>query len=420
MDPKDQDTVPSSPNATGRIGFVIGSMLRGGTELHLLQLLPVLKSRGWNVSVFLIGRSGPVAAELQEFGIDIAPKNFVQMPDWLPVWLIRAIRLILLIPKFLLFAIKHRHGVIHFFLPEAVIIGGLLTFFWHPRLAMSRRGLITYRSRYPAPIIFVERFLQRRMALLLGNSNAVVKELLADGAPPDRVRLIYNGLTADRIDPSGVNRKKLRRDLKISQSDLVFIILANLHPYKGHMDLIRALGELKDAGRLSRDWTLLLIGRDIPFQGSEFQRSNTSYRTVLENESEILGISSHLKFLGERDNAPALLRCADIAVFPSHEEGFSNALLEQMAAGLGIVASDVGGNGEALDGGNAGIVVPSRDPSRLAKAIGDLIDDPEMSRSLGKAARARVLDQFQMDRCASNYEEAYRDLLGKRPVSETR
>ncbi|MBL4757456.1 MAG: glycosyltransferase [Rhizobiales bacterium] len=413
MNHKKRQVIAQSPKATGKVGFVIGSLMRGGAEMHLAQLLPVLKQRGWEVSVFLIGPTGPVANDLQKAGIKIAPKQSVRVPPWLPVWLRRVTRFTLLSPKFLFFAWHQRRGIIHFFLPEAFIIGGMLTFSWHRRLIMSRRGMTTYRSKYPSPVIAIERFLQHRMKLLLGNSARVVDELLSDGVPKERVRLIYNGLALDRLDPPGAIREKLRDELGISQTELVLVTLANLHPYKGHADLIKALGKLKSAGRLPADWTLLLIGRNISLLGTELlTTSSNNYQSRLESMCEKLDLQSHVKFLGERADAPTLLRCADIGVFPSHEEGFSNALIEQMAAGLAIVASDVGGNAEALDEGRAGIIVPPKEPTALAKAIGRLIEEPDTRKSFGETARARAFENYTIARCADDYENVYRELLG--------
>jgi glycosyltransferase involved in cell wall biosynthesis len=402
----------TSRKAPGKVGFVIGSLMRGGTELHLLQLLPVLKNRGWEVSIFLIGRSGPLAAEFQKAGIEIAPSQSFRIPEWLPVWPKRILQVLLLCPKFLLYAWRHRRDTIHFFLPEAFIIGALLTFSWHPRLLMSRRGLITYRKKYPAKVVAVEKFLQRRMRFLLGNSKQVVQEILDDGIPKDRVRVIYNGLAADRLDPPGPDRIELRKELGISEADIVLVALANLHPYKGHMDLIEALGLLKAAGKLPGDWTLILIGRDMPLQGPNIMpAAGNGYEVVLDKRSKALGLSEHIKFLGERADAPALLRSADIGILPSHEEGFSNALLEMMAAGLATIASNVGGSPEALDDGRAGLLVPPKNPDALADAIAMLLESPASRKSLGEIARARVMEIYTIERCADAYENVYRTLL---------
>jgi glycosyltransferase involved in cell wall biosynthesis len=96
----------------------------------------------------------------------------------------------------------------------------------------------------------------------------------------------------------------------------------------------------------------------------------------------------------------------------SHQEGFSNSVLEGMAAGLPMIVTDVGGNSEAVIDGDCGLVVPSGNPSRLAHAIMTLMNDREMSIAYGRAARARVDQVFSMDKCVYEYQQ----LLERIPV----
>jgi glycosyltransferase involved in cell wall biosynthesis len=105
------------------------------------------------------------------------------------------------------------------------------------------------------------------------------------------------------------------------------------------------------------------------------------------------------------------LAAADIGVLSSHEEGFSNAVLEGMAAGLPMLVTDVGGNAEAVLDGEHGHVVPARDPSALAARLVALALDPAQRRRFGAAAKARAQDCFSVDACVSQYLQMYRKLL---------
>ena len=134
-------------------------------------------------------------------------------------------------------------------------------------------------------------------------------------------------------------------------------------------------------------------------------------RHRLARAAEGHGFGSHVSFLGERADAPALLRIADLAVLPSHEEGFSNALIEKMAAGLPVVATDVGGNAEALDGGRAGVLVPPHDPNAMAEAIRCFAQSPGMRAELGRIARNRALHAYSIGHCVDQYEAIYTRLL---------
>jgi glycosyltransferase involved in cell wall biosynthesis len=105
------------------------------------------------------------------------------------------------------------------------------------------------------------------------------------------------------------------------------------------------------------------------------------------------------------------MRAADLVVHPSHEEGFPNTILEAMAAGKAVVATNVGGIPEAVMDGETGILVPPRRPDRLAEALLALLNDPERAARMGKAGRRRVVDAFPLGKMVREVEEMYDRLL---------
>jgi glycosyltransferase involved in cell wall biosynthesis len=107
---------------------------------------------------------------------------------------------------------------------------------------------------------------------------------------------------------------------------------------------------------------------------------------------------------------PDLLRASDLFVHPSREEGFSNAILEAMAAGLPVVACDVGGNPEAVTDGETGRMVPSRDAAAFASAIAEFLADPEKRKAMGEAGRRRAIERFSLDRMVGEMESLYESL----------
>ncbi len=300
--------------------------------------------------------------------------------------------------------IRKNRPLVHCFLPEAYLLGsGVGMVCGATACIMSRRSRNHYQSRHPVAAT-VERRLHRHMDALIGNSRAVVQDLLDEGAPPDRVRLIYNGIDAERF-AMGVERQELRRvlrdQLSVPDDRVVITCVANLFPYKGHADLLDAF-PLLGAGVATRT-TLLLIGRDA---GS---------RAALEAQAARLGLSASVRFLGERNDVTDLLAASDIGVLASHEEGFSNAVLEGMAAGLPMVVTDVGGNAEAVIDGECGYVVPARAPADLALALGNLIGDADRRQAMGTAARRRVAASFSLDTCVAAYAALYEELWDRRP-----
>ena len=176
-----------------KLGVVIGSMQRGGTETQLAQLLPRLKQGGMTISVFVIGPTGPVSDELRNSDIGVIEVDLPKALRRLPTLLRRLLRGFWAMPQFLAFALRHRHGILHLYLSEAVISGGLLTVWWHKRVVVSQRGLITYRHKYPLFVTALERYVFRNCRALIANSESVRRALRADGVERE-IGLIYNGI----------------------------------------------------------------------------------------------------------------------------------------------------------------------------------------------------------------------------------
>ena len=119
-----------------------------------------------------------------------------------------------------------------------------------------------------------------------------------------------------------------------------------------------------------------------------------------------------MRFLGQRLDVDRLLQAADFGVLPSRaNEGFSNAILESMRAGLPMIVTDIGGNAEAVVDGETGFVVPPADPSALAAALLRLAQHPDLRRKLGAAGRERVRTVFTLDACVANYRALYDELF---------
>jgi glycosyltransferase involved in cell wall biosynthesis len=267
---------------------------------------------------------------------------------------------------------------------------------------MSRRSLSDYQQDWPLASR-IERQLHRMMDVLIGNSQAVVRDLLREGVPSSKIRLIYNGVSVPNFVP---NRKAARRSLNLDDDMLVGVMVANLLPYKGHRDLIRALSSVEPY--LSFSWCILLVGKD------------TGLRSELEVLAAELGVGHRLRFLGEQRDVAEILAAADFALLtPSGNEGFSNAILEAMVTCLPVIVTDVGGNAEAVVDGETGFVVPSGDVEALSGAIRRLACEPELRARLGRAALRRVEANFSLKRSVDAHLEVYQELLEKRKA-ETR
>jgi glycosyltransferase involved in cell wall biosynthesis len=164
------------------------------------------------------------------------------------------------------------------------------------------------------------------------------------------------------------------------------------------------------ANSLPPSWTLLCVGRDDGIGSS------------LIDLARELSIDAHIRLLGSQSDVSALLASADVGILCSHEEGFSNAILESMAAGLPMIVTDVGGNAEAVLDRETGYVVPPRDPAALGAAIVALAANADLRKQMGATGRRRVETHFSITRCVEDYDNLYCNLIdnaGRKSASKS-
>lgn len=364
-----------------RLTIVTLTLDIGGTERHIAQVAPRLARDGLDVTVVCLGRPGVQAEAVRQQGVRVVgpfagPKAYNTSRHGTALALSTGITLL---AKELT---THHPDIAHFFLPLPYLAGAPLARLVRvPHLVMSRRSQNDYQVKRPW-LARREHRLHRHMCLILANSGRVYSQLIGEGADPARTGLIANGLDFSAFR-TGFDRKAARWRLGIGDDALVLAIAANLIPYKGHADLLAALG-LAQAS-LPPDWRLLIVGRDDGLGAS------------LRSQAQSLGMAEHILWLGERRDVPDLLRLADIGLNVSHEEGFSNAVIEGLAAGLPMLVTDVGGNAEAVPDGVAGLVVPSKSPEALARALVRLASEPALRTTMGETARARAASLYGLE-----------------------
>jgi glycosyltransferase involved in cell wall biosynthesis len=379
-----------------KILYVIGNLDVGGAERHLVQVLPQLSKRGHELAVYTITKKGKLAPFLEQAGVKVIEPLFASALQKLPKLVRKSVLLLFSVTSLCILLIRLRPAVVHFFLPESYLLGGLCSLVTGRHiLIMSRRSLNRYQAKYPL-LARLERWLHLRMHAVLGNSKAVVQELKGEGVHCDRLGLLYNGIDIAQLDglPS---RASVRADLGVEEQEVLVVCVANLIPYKGHEDLIRALSGIRR--QMPGNWTVAMVGRDYGM--------GAQLRELAQKQ----GVGEHILWLGERSDAIAICAAAEIGVLCSHEEGFSNSVLEGMAAGVAMVVTDVGGNSEAVLNGESGFVVPVRNPEALGKAILSMVVDIDMRRRIAAAGHRRVADNFSLNTCVNQYADLYRLLL---------
>src|ERR671936_677694 len=335
------------------VHLVIGGEVAGG-QLVALQLARAARERGDEVA-FVAPERGPFTelAEREGFPVDILPlrRTFQLGAAWRLARLLR----------------RRRADLLH----------------THTLAAGNALSRLAGRAA-PVPVVshlhIENHFRPATRRLLAGLDNATARlaaRLVAvsentkrayerQGYPRRRIEVVYNGVD---VPASGAYRRN--EPARIGE-------IARFCDVKGQRELLHAVARLPDA-------RLVLAGRDLE-QGGAFQDE-------LERESERLGIRERVE-VGFHEDVPALLETLDVVALPSWTEGLPLVLLEAMARGRPVVATPVGGTPERVTDGETGLLVPPRDPEALAEALRRVLDDPDLARRLGEAARARVAQRF--------------------------
>ena len=233
---------------------------------------------------------------------------------------------------------------------------------------------------------------------IIANSEAVKHKLRDEGIKEERIAVVHNGLDLERVmPPVNVSREESLKSLGIAEDRQHFVtIVANMgHEVKDYPMFLRM------AQRVSRvvpDVGFLLAGE------GELQQS-------LRRMATDFGIGRNTFFLGRCENIAQLLKVSNVCVLSSKAEGFSNSILEYMAAGRPVVATDVGGAREAIIEGETGYTVPSGDDRLMANIVVSLLRDSEKANLMGEQGRRVVEEKFSSQALLRNTEALYEKLL---------
>ena len=352
-----------------RIIFVLGNLELGGAERQALILARHLAQQE-KVEVWGFNKSGPVADICEQYGIRwrVEPVNAQRLQSIQRVaWVLRASGPDVLLP--------------YTWLPNVVC--GFVWKWAGARLCVWNQrdeGLFLPQTTW-------ERWAVQRTPRFISNSRAgarfLIEKLKVD---PVKVHVVQNGI--ERSTPQ-MDREAWRKRLEIDDASFVACMVANLHTNKDHETLLRAWQIVM--ATLEREAVLVLAGRH-----------DGAYESLVALTRE-LGIERGVRFAGQVSDVAGLLTAVDIGVFSSRSEGCPNGVLECMAAGLAVAATDIEGVREVA--GSSELLTPVGDAAALSHTILKLAGDPALCSKIGAENRKRVVEKYDAQRMCEQIEE---------------
>jgi len=361
--------------------LITGLRTTGGAEIYVRRVAPLLCQSGWDLRVVTFISGGDLVDDLRAEGVPVIELGLQHKADL--SGFARLTRLWRSDPPDLL----HTH------LYHAGLIG---------RIVAHRSGISPVvvhqhgaeRARSPLRSL-LDRATTTWVTRYVSSCQAVAQILTArEHIRPSRIEVIYNG-----VDPTPFiirpPRFSLPQGWPVPTGIKVVGSVGRLASEKGQGWLLEALAILIHSGQ---DLHAVLVGegRSLP---------------DLQNQARHLGIADRVHFAGSRRDVRDWLGNFNLFVLPSEWEGVSLALLEAMASGLPVIASNTGGTPEIVVDGETGLLVPSRDPKSLAEAIQRLLDDSLLRNQMGQSGRARVVESFPIQKTISRLNQLYQGLL---------
>lgn len=381
--------------------FVIHYPIFGGPHNQAVQLNGPLIERDWHTHVVIPDEPGNAFQRLSEGGVETLqmPLHRVRakfniklqasfvMGFWREVRAIRQILRERQIDLVLIGGLVNPHAAVAAYLEDVPIVWQIID---------TRPPMILRRVLMP----FV-----RRLADVVLCTGTIVAEL-HPGASKLRDRLIpfFHPVDTRNFRPDPSRRLVARKQLGVPEDGLLIGTVGNLNPQKGHEYLLRAASLTQQRGK---KLFVRILGA--------VTLTHTRYAAKLRKEAVTLGLieGEQLQFVDPGNQVAQLLPAFDIFLMSSvpRSEGIPTAILEAMACGLPVIATDVGGVREVVEEEKTGFVVRPLDSEALASALIRLIEDPDLRLRLGKYARERALERYDAEVCADTHVKAFETAL---------
>ncbi|MEJ5275259.1 MAG: glycosyltransferase [Thermogemmata sp.] len=367
-----------------RVSFMIDRLSRAGTEMQLLALIRGLDRRRVQPSLVLLDGADDLSRALE-------PEDCTVLRLGLPrLWSRQALRAARLLRTFWQ---EQRPDIVQFYFLDAAHFGIPVARWSGIRRIVRVQNNLGYwrREQRDWRVLWWDRFIRRGVDVVITNSQAGRDALIQDGYRPEQVQVMENGVDTERFRGFLLPDTTKRR-VRVG-------CVANLRAVKNIDGLMRVARKLTDR------YPQLVF--EVAGEGEQ--------RAELERLHAELELGERFVLRGRVEDVAGFLQGVEIAVLPSHSEGMSNALLEYMAAGRAIVATDVGANATVLRHRKDGLIVPAGDLAAMASAIEELLRFPLRAAGYGASARKRVESTYSRTAMLRRFEDFYENLCSHPP-----
>jgi glycosyltransferase involved in cell wall biosynthesis len=377
---KTKESTPTSAiRGPVRVSFMIDRLSRAGTEMQLITWIRGLDRRRVQPSLVLLDGEDDLSRSLEPEDCPIVRLGLRRLWSRKALWAAGLLRA---------FWKEQRPDIVQVYFLDSAHFGiPVARWCGIHRIVRVQNNLGYWRQNLrDRRVVWWERFLRREVDVVLTNSQAGRNLLIQEGYLPQQVKVVENGVDTERFRGFLLPDTTKRR-VRVG-------CVANLRSVKNIDGLMRVAREL-----MERHSQLIF---EVAGEGEQ--------RPELERLHAKLGLGERFVLRGRVEDVSDFLRRVEIAVLPSHSEGMSNALLEYMAAGRAIVATDVGANATVLRHRKDGLIVPAGDLSALAAGIEEMLRFPVRAAGYGASARQRAEKTYSLNAMLRRLEDFYESL----------